>query len=256
MQVSASYSGASADVVQKSVIVPLEEQINGVEGMTYMTSTATNEGGATIQVYFKVGTNGDQAAVNVQNRVASTTSVLPQEVTQAGGQVRKRQTSNLIMASIYSDDPAYDQTFLQNYAEINIIPQLKRVNGVGDATASGQRTYSMRIWLKPDVMANYGLTPADVATALNQQSLEAAPGKFGENGDQSFQYIIKYTGKLQSPEAFGNIILRDQAQGQILRLKDVARVELGAQAYNTRVTVNGKPSVSVSVNQVAGSNAS
>ncbi|OGX91900.1 efflux RND transporter permease subunit [Hymenobacter coccineus] len=256
VQVSASYSGASADVVQKSVIVPLEEQINGVEGMTYMTSTATNEGGATIQVYFNVGTDGDQAAVNVQNRVASATSVLPQEVTQAGVQVRKRQTSNLITASIYSDDPAYDQTFLQNYAEINIIPQLKRVNGVGDATASGQRTYSMRIWLKPDVMANYGLTPADVSTALNQQSLEAAPGKFGENGAQSFQYIIKYTGKLQSPEAFGNIILRDQAQGQILRLKDVARVELGAQAYNTRVTVNGKPSVSVSVNQVAGSNAS
>jgi HAE1 family hydrophobic/amphiphilic exporter-1 len=256
VQVSASYSGASADVVQKSVIVPLEEQINGVEGMTYMTSTATNEGGATIQVYFKVGTNGDQAAVNVQNRVASATSVLPQEVTQAGVQVRKRQTSNLITASIYSDNPAYDQTFLQNYAEINVIPQLKRVNGVGDANASGQRTYSMRIWLKPDVMANYGLTPSDITTALNQQSLEAAPGKFGENGDQSFQYIIKYSGKLKSPEAFGNIILRDQAQGQILRLKDVARIELGAQAYNTRVTVNGKPSVSVSVNQVAGSNAS
>ncbi|MBC8085059.1 MAG: efflux RND transporter permease subunit [Hymenobacter sp.] len=256
VQVSASYGGASADVVQKSVIIPLEEQINGVEGMTYMTSSATNEGGATIQVYFKVGTNGDQAAVNVQNRVASATSVLPQEVTQAGVQVRKRQTSNLITASIYSDNPAYDQTFLQNYAEINLIPQLKRVNGVGDAAASGQRTYSMRIWLKPDVMANYGLTPSDVTTALNQQSLEAAPGKFGENGNQSFQYVIKYSGKLQSPEAFGNIILRDQAQGQILRLKDVARVELGAQAYNSRVTVNGKPSVSVSVNQVAGSNAS
>jgi HAE1 family hydrophobic/amphiphilic exporter-1 len=256
VQVSASYSGASADVVQKSVIVPLEEQINGVEGMTYMTSSATNQGGATIQVYFKVGTNGDQAAVNVQNRVASATSVLPQEVTQAGVQVRKRQTSNLITASIYSDNPAYDQTFLQNYAEINVIPQLKRVNGVGDATASGQRTYSMRIWLKPDVMANYGLTPSDISTALNQQSVEAAPGSFGENGGQSFQYIIRYSGKLKSPEAFGNIILRDQAQGQILRLKDVARIELGAQAYNTRVTVNGKPSVSVSVNQVAGSNAS
>ncbi|AMJ65062.1 efflux RND transporter permease subunit [Hymenobacter sp. PAMC 26628] len=256
VQVSASYGGASADVVQKSVIVPLEEQINGVEGMTYMTSSATNQGGATIQVYFKVGTNGDQAAVNVQNRVASATSVLPQEVTQAGVQVRKRQTSNLITAAIYSDNPAYDQTFLQNYAEINIIPQLKRVSGVGDASASGQRTYSMRIWLKPDVMANYGLTPADVTTALNQQSLEAAPGKFGENGDQSFQYVIRYSGKLKTPEEFGNIILRDQAQGQLLLLKDVARVELGAQDYSTRATVNGKPSVSVSVNQVAGSNAS
>ncbi|WP_353164463.1 efflux RND transporter permease subunit [Empedobacter brevis] len=255
VQVSASYTGANADVVLNSVIVPLEEQINGVEGMTYMTSSATNEGTGTISVYFDVGTDPNMAAVNVQNRVASATSMLPQEVTQAGVTVRKRQSSNLLITALYSDNPAYDQNFLQNYAEINIIPQLKRIKGVGDVTASGTRNYAMRIWLKPDVMAVYGLIPQDVNNALAQQNIEAAPGKFGENGNQSFQYVIKYKGKLQSVTEFENIIIRSTGEGKLVRLKDIARVEIGAQSYTTLTTVNGKPSVNISLNQVAGANA-
>ena len=255
VQVSASYAGANADVVLKSVLIPLEEQINGVEGMTYMTSSATNEGAGSIQVYFNVGTDPDQAAVDVQNRVASATSLLPQEVTLAGVTVRKQQSSNLLIFALYSDDPAYDQTFLQNYAQINIVPQIKRVNGVGNSNAFGSRDYAMRVWLKPDVMAIYGLTPADVSAALADQNVEAAPGKFGENSAQSFQYVIKYTGKLQSVEQFENIVLKSTAQGQILHLKDVARLELGAQAYSSNSATFGKPSVGISVNQTPGSNA-
>jgi hydrophobic/amphiphilic exporter-1 (mainly G- bacteria), HAE1 family len=255
VQVSASYTGANADVVLKSVIVPLEEQINGVEGMTYMTSTATNEGAATISVYFEVGTDPDMAAVNVQNRVSTASSLLPQEVTQAGVTVKKRQSSNLLITAIYSDNPAYDQNFLQNYAEINIIPQLKRINGVGDASAFGSRNYSMRIWLKPDVMSVYGLVPQDVTDALSEQNIEAAPGKFGENGAQSFQYVIKYKGRLQSVTEFENIIIKSAGNGQLLKLKDIARIELGAQSYSTAAVVNGKPTVNVAVNQVAGANA-
>jgi HAE1 family hydrophobic/amphiphilic exporter-1 len=255
VQVSASYAGANADVVLKSVIVPLEEQINGVEGMTYMTSSATNDGAGSIQVYFNVGTDPDQAAVDVQNRVSSATSLLPQEVTLAGVTVRKRQSSNLLIFALYSDNPAYDQTFLQNYAQINIVPQIKRVNGVGDSNAFGSRDYAMRVWLKPDVMAIYGLTPADITAALADQNVEAAPGKFGENSDQSFQYVIKYTGKLLSAEQFGDIVLKGTAQGQLLHLKDVARIELGAQAYSSNSATFGKPSVGISVNQTPGSNA-
>jgi HAE1 family hydrophobic/amphiphilic exporter-1 len=255
VQVSASYAGANADVVLKSVIVPLEEQINGVEGMTYMTSSATNQGSGSIQVYFNVGTDPDQAAVDVQNRVASATSLLPQEVTLAGVTVRKQQSSNLLIFALYSDNPAYDQTFLQNYALINIVPQLQRVTGVGAANAFGSRNYAMRVWLKPDVMAIYGLTPADITAALADQNVEAAPGAFGENSDQSFQYVIKYTGKLITEEQFGNIILKGTAQGQLLHLRDVARVELGAQTYNSNSTTFGKPSVGISVNQTPGSNA-
>lgn len=256
VQVSASYTGANADVVLKSVIVPLEEQINGVEGMTYMTSTATNEGAASISVYFNVGTDPDQAAVDVQNRVSTASSLLPAEVTQAGVTVKKQQSSNLLITAIYSDNPAYDQTFLQNYAEINLIPQLKRVNGVGNASAFGSMNYSMRIWLKPDVMSVYGLIPDDITTALSDQNIEAAPGKFGEQGGQSFQYVIRYRGKLQSIPEFENIIIKSTGNGQFLRLKDVARVELGAQSYNSMATVNGFPATNVSINQTAGSNAS
>lgn len=256
VQVSATYTGANSDAVLKSVIVPLEEQINGVENMTYMTSSATNTGSATISVYFKVGSNPDMDAVNVQNRVSSATSLLPQEVTQAGVTVRKRQASNLIIASIYSDNPDYDQTFLQNYAEINILPQVKRVNGVGDAAAFGSRQYAMRIWLKPDVMAIYGLVPSDITDALTDQNVEAAPGSFGQNGNQAFQYVIRFRGKLISTEEFGNIIIRSNANQKILRMKDVARIELGAQDYTSVAQVNGKPSVTFSINQVAGSNAS
>jgi len=255
IQVSTSYTGANADVVLKSVIVPLEEQINGVENMTYMTSTSSNTGSASISVYFKVGTDPDQAAVDVQNRVSRATNLLPAEVTKAGVTVSKRQSSNLLIFALYSDNPAYDQTFLQNYALINITPQLQRVQGVGGADAFGSRTYSMRIWLKPDVMAVYGLTPSAVSSALSDQNIEAAPGQFGESGHQSFQYVIKYTGKLKSVAEFENIIIKTIGKGQYLRVKDIARVELGALSYSGYGTTNGKPSVGVAINQTAGSNA-
>ena len=256
VQISASYAGASADVVLKSVIIPLEQQINGVEGMTYMTSTAGNDGSASISVYFGVGTDPNQAAVDVQNRVSAATSILPQTVTQAGVNVRKSQSSNLLIFSIYSDNPAYDQTFLQNYASINIIPQLQRVNGVGTASVYGSAmNYSMRVWLKPDAMSVYGITPSDVSAALTEQNVEAAPGQFGENDKQSFQYIIKYRGQLQSPDDFGNIIIKSVGNGQFLRLKDIARVELGAQTYTGSATTDGKQSVGISISQTPGSNA-
>ncbi|MFT3704138.1 MAG: efflux RND transporter permease subunit [Agriterribacter sp.] len=256
VQVSATYAGANADVVLKSVIVPLEQQINGVQGMTYITSTATNTGTASISVFFEVGTDPDQAAVDVQNRVSSATSLLPQDVTKAGVTVRKQQSSNLLIASVYSDNPAYDQTFLQNYAAINVIPQLQRVNGVGAASVFGSAmTYSMRIWLKPDVMSVYGITVDDVSNALNDQNLDAAPGKFGENDNQSFQYVITYKGRLQQPEEFGNIIIKSTGQGQYLRLKDIARIELGAQTYTGSTSTDGKQSVGIAINQTPGSNA-
>ena len=255
VQVSASYTGANADVVLKSVVVPLEEQINGVENMTYMTSSSTNEGTASISIFFKVGTNPDLAAVNVQNRVSRATSLLPQEVTRAGVTVTKSQSSNLLIFSLYSDDPAYDQTFLQNYAKINLVPQIQRVTGVGEARVFGSRDYSLRIWLKPDVMSQYGLIPNDITNALGEQNIEAAPGKFGENGNQSFQYVIKYKGRLSTVEEFENIVVKSQGNGQVLRLKDVARVELGALSYSSITETNGKPSVGMAISQTPGSNA-
>lgn len=255
VMVSASYPGANADVVFNSVIIPLEESINGVEGMTYMTSSATNEGGGSIQIYFEVGTNPDMAAVLVQNRVSAAQALLPAEVTRAGVNVRKQVGSMLLMVALYSDNKAYDEIFLANYADINIVPKLKRVKGVGDAGAFGSRVYSMRIWLKPDVMATYGIMPSDVSAALNDQSIEAAPGRFGEMGDQSFQYVIRYTGKLKQVEEFENIIIKSQENGNYLRLKDIARIELGAQSYTGGMTVNGKPGTNISVSQTPGSNA-
>jgi HAE1 family hydrophobic/amphiphilic exporter-1 len=255
VQVSTSYQGANADVVMNSVVVPLEEQINGVEDMTYMTSTASNDGSATITVNFKLGTNPDLAAVNVQNRVARATSLLPAEVTKSGVITAKRQASNVLIFAIYSDDPSYDQTFLQNYANINIIPQIKRINGVGDASAFGTLDYTMRIWLKPDVMATYGLVPNDINVALAEQNIEAAPGQFGEQGNQAFQYTLKYTGRLKDEVEFSNIIIKADANGQVLRLKDVARIELGAQSYASSVKFNGKPALGIAINQTAGSNA-
>jgi len=256
VQVSATYAGANADVVLKSVIVPLEQQINGVEGMTYITSSATNTGSASISVFFGVGTNPDQAAVDVQNRVSAATSLLPQDVIKAGVTVRKQQSSNLLIMSLYSDNPAYDQTFLQNYAAINIIPQLQRVNGVGAANVFGSAmTYSMRIWLKPDVMQIYGVTATDISNAINEQNQDAAPGYFGENDHQTFQYVITYTGRLQSPEEFGNIIVKSTTKGQYLRLKDLARIELGAQTYTGSTATDGKQSVGISISQTPGSNA-
>jgi HAE1 family hydrophobic/amphiphilic exporter-1 len=255
VQVSASYSGANADVVLKSVVIPLEEQINGVENMTYMTSTATNDGTASISIFFKVGTNPDLAAVNVQNRVSRATSLLPQEVTQAGVTVTKSQSSNLLIFALYSTDKAYDQTFLQNYAKINLVPQIQRVTGVGEARVFGTKDYSMRIWLKPDMMSQYGLMPSDISASLAEQNIEAAPGKFGENGDESFQYVIKYKGRLTTVEEFENIVVKAQGNGQLLRLKDVARVELGALGYTSNIETNNLQSVGVAVSQTPGSNA-
>ncbi len=253
--VSTSYQGANADVVLNSVVVPLEEQINGVEGMAYMTSTAGNDGSARITITFKLGVNPDLASVNVQNRVALATPLLPQEVVRAGVTTRKTQSSNLVIFSLYSDNPAYDQAFVQNYADINLVPVIKRVPGVGDATAFGQMTYSMRIWLKPDVMAAYGLIPDDISAVLAEQNIEAAPGQFGERGAQSFQYTIKYKGRLKNTDEFGNIVVRATPGGQVLRLKDIARIELGALSYAATSTTNGRPSVGVAISQTAGSNA-
>jgi HAE1 family hydrophobic/amphiphilic exporter-1 len=255
VQVSASYTGANADVVLKNVIVPLEEAINGVEGMTYMTSSAANDGSASIQVYFQVGTDPDKDAVNVQNLVSSATSQLPQDVVKVGVTVRKQQSSMVLIFALYSDKAAYDQTFLQNYANINVLPQIKRVPGVGSASSFGTRDYSMRIWLKPDKMSAYGLTPQDVSDALTEQNVDAAPGKFGENGDQSFQYVITYTGKLQNVPQFENIIIKSKSNSQILHLRDIARVEIGALSYANVAAINGHPAIGMAVSQTAGSNA-
>ncbi|MCD0467160.1 efflux RND transporter permease subunit [Flavobacterium sp. ENC] len=255
VNVSASYTGANADVVLKSIVIPLEEQINGVENMTYMTSSATNDGNASIKIFFKVGTNPDLAAVNVQNRVSRATSLLPVEVTQAGVTVTKSQSSNLLIFSLYSDNKAYDQTFLQNYAKINLVPQIQRVVGVGDVTVFGAKDYSMRIWLKPDVMQQYKLIPSDVSAALAEQNIEAAPGKFGENGNQAFQYVIKYKGRLTSATEFGDIIIKSVGNGQMLRLKDVAKVELGSLSYTSTIKTNGVESAAMAISQTPGSNA-
>ncbi len=255
VQVSANYSGANADVVLKSVIVPLEEQINGVENMTYMTSSAGNDGSANITVNFKVGTNPDLAAVNVQNRVSRAASLLPQVVTEAGVSVRKSQSSRLLIFSLYSESKAYDQTFLQNYAKINLVPQIQRVTGVGNANIFSSNDYSMRIWLKPDAMSRYGLIPDDVTNAINEQNVEAAPGKFGENSDQSFEYVIRYRGGLKTAQEFGNIVIKSAGNGQLLYLKDVARIELGSLDYTFHSQTNGYPSVGVAISQTSGSNA-
>lgn len=255
VNVAANYTGANADVVLKSIVIPLEEQINGVENMTYMTSTATNDGAASIKIYFKVGTDPDLAAVNVQNRVSRATSLLPSEVTQAGVTVTKSQSSNLLIFALYSDDKAYDQTFLQNYAKINLVPAIQRVTGVGEATVFGSKDYSMRIWLKPDIMKQYSLIPSDIDAALAEQNIEAAPGKFGENSNQAFQYVIKYKGRLTTAIQFENIIIKSIGQGQVLRLKDVAKVELGSLTYASTISANGKEAVGMAISQTPGSNA-
>ena len=256
ISVSASYTGANADVVLKSVIVPLEQQINGVQNMDYMSSTAGNDGSANINVVFKVGSNPDIDAVNVQNQVARATNQLPQEVIRSGIIVRKRMPSDLLVFTISSENPAFDQAFLQNYADINIVPEIKRIQGVGDAVAAGSMDYAMRIWLKPDVMAAYGIIPTDVSAALADQNIQAAPGQFGEQGGQSFQYIIKYKGTLVDTTEFGNIIIRSVgSQQHVLRLKDIARIELGAMSYAVTTRINNFPGVAVTVMQSPGSNA-
>lgn len=254
IRVNTSYTGANAQTVLNSVIAPLEEQINGVEDMMYMSSTATNTGDASIEVYFKQGTDPDMAAVNVQNRVAKAQGFLPSEVTKVGVITQKRQTSMLIGFSFYSSDDKYDNEFLENYANINIIPEIKRIPGVGDAMVMGS-DYSMRIWLKPDVMAQYKLMPTDVTLALAEQNIEAAPGQFGDQGDQSFQYVMKYKGRLQTEQEFGDIVIRATADGEILRLKDIATLELGRLTYGFNNNVNGHPGVTTIIFQTAGSNA-
>jgi HAE1 family hydrophobic/amphiphilic exporter-1 len=254
VRVSANYPGANADVVMNSVVIPLEEQINGVEGMTYMTSSASNAGNAQITVFFEKGINPDIASVNVQNQVARATPLLPQEVTQIGVTVRKQQSSNIMMISITTDNPDYDQTFIQNYANIHLLPPIKRVRGVGDANVFGARDYSMRIWLKPDVMAAYKITPQEIVAALQEQNIEAAPGELGQESSQTFQYALKYTGRLKTAPEFENIVVRS-IDGQILRLNDVAGVELGSLNYTVVSHLNGNPSVTMGINQTAGSNA-
>ncbi len=254
VSVCATYQGANAQTVLNSVIAPLEDQINGVENMMYMTSSASNNGSAEISIYFKQGTDPDMAAVNVQNRVSMAQGLLPAEVTKVGVTTQKQQTSMLMVFSIYDEKDQYDIEFLENYANINLIPEVKRVNGVGDATVLGQ-DYSMRIWLKPDVMAQYKLIPNDVAGALAEQNIEAAPGQFGERGNQSFQYTIRYKGRLQQPEEFENIVIKALENGEVLRLKDIADIELGRLSYNFNNTVNGHKAVSCIVYQMAGTNA-
>ncbi|MFY0714073.1 efflux RND transporter permease subunit [Seonamhaeicola sp. NFXS20] len=254
VQVTASYDGANAEAVLNSVIVPLEEAINGVEGMTYMTSTATS-GSASITVYFELGTDPDIAAVNVQNSVSTASNLLPSEVIQAGVTTKKQQSSNVFIFGLYSENDNYDEEFILNYAEINLIPVLKRIDGVGSASAFSSRDYSMRIWLKANVMANYGLEPSDISVALADQNLEAAPGELGLQGNQAYQYTLKYKGKLQNATDFEDIIIKTTDDGRILRLKDVARVELGSQSYSSSTTINGKPGTGVAIAQSAGSNA-
>lgn len=253
--VSANYQGASAEVVMNSVVIPLEEQINGVEDMTYMTSTSNNDGSASISIYFKLGTNPDLAAVNVQNRVSRATPLLPQEVTRAGVTTSKRQSDNILIFSLYSENPEYDMTFLQNYANINILPKIKRVAGVGEAMIFGQKDYSMRIWLKPDVMGAYGLVPSDITALLAEQNIEAAPGQLGESSKQSFQYTLKYKGRLQNAQEFEDIVVRSTTNGEVLKLGDVAKIELGAVNYASNTLTNGNQSVAIAVAQTAGSNA-
>lgn len=254
VSVRASYTGANSTAVLNSVIAPLEDQINGVENMMYITSSASNDGTASIEVYFNQGTDPDMAAVNVQNRVSMAQGLLPAEVTRIGVTTQKRQNSMLLIFSLYDVEDKYDIEFIENYANINLIPEIKRVKGVGDANVMGQ-DYSMRIWLKPDVMAQYKLVPSDVSAALAEQNIEAAPGQFGEQGDQSFQYSIRYKGRLQKPVEFENIVIKALPNGEILRLGDIARLELGRLSYALSNKVNGHKAVSCIVYQMAGTNA-
>lgn len=257
VQVTALYPGANAETVLRSVAPSLEESINGVENMSYMSSTASNDGSLVITVYFKLGTNPDQAAVNVQNRVAQATSQLPSEVVQAGITTAKQQNSLIMVVDLYSEDESkYDQTFLANYAQINIIPEIKRIPGVGQSLIfGGSKDYSMRVWLNPAQMAAYNLTPKEIMASIQDKNLEAAPGKFGESSKESFEYVIKYKGKLNKPAEYENIVIRSNADGSVLRLKDVARVEFGSYTYGNFTRVNGKPGVNIATMQLAGSNA-
>lgn len=254
IRVSTTYSGANAKAVQKSVIVPLEEAINGVENMTYMTSTGSNTGSAEITVYFKQGTDPDMAAVNVQNKVSTATSLLPAEVTKVGVTTMKRQSSMLMIFGLYSPKGTYDETFLTNYLNINVKPQLQRISGVGEVNVMGG-DYAMRIWLKPDVMAQYELEPADVEAALSSQNIEASIGSIGEDSKNVYQYTLKYRGRLEKEKEFENIVIKAFDDGRVVRLSDIAKVELGSQSYTYTGSVNGSPGTTCMINQTAGTNA-
>src|ERR1700743_1065613 len=253
--VSATYPGANAEVVARSVATPLEESINGVENMTYMTSNSSNDGSMSLTVYFKQGTNPDIAAVNVQNRVAKATSQIPQEVIQSGISTQKQQNSIIMFIAVYAKDSTYDETFLQNYIKINLIRNLQRIPGVGDAQPFGTKDYSMRIWLKPDRLMAYNLSPIEVTEAIKDQSLEAAPGRLGQSSKEVFEYVLKYKGKLNQNEDYENIIIKSNSDVSVIRLKDVARVEFGSYTYSSNGKLNGHPTSGVAVYQVAGSNA-
>lgn len=255
VQVTATYPGANAEVVARAVATPIEEAVNGVENMTYMNSTSSNDGTMTLNVYFKVGTDPDLAAVNVQSRVSKAMSLLPAEAVQAGISTQKQQNSMIFVPLVYSDDPTYDETFLQNYAKINIIPELQRVPGVGQAMVFGAKDYSMRVWLNPDRLTANNLSTKEVLQAINDQNLEAAPGRFGQSSTASFEYVLKYKGKLQKNEDYENIILKSSLDGSVVRLKDVARVEFGSFAYSANTNILGKPGIGIALFQTAGSNA-
>lgn len=255
VRVATNYMGANASTVLKSVNAPLEEQINGVENMTYISSTAGNDGSSEIKVYFSLGTDADMAAVNVQNRVAGATSKLPTSVVQYGVTTEKSMNSMLLMVSVYSENPAYDETFVENFVRINLYPQIQRVKGVGRVNIFGMRDYSMRIWLQPERLAAYNLVPTDVIASIQEQNIEAAPGKFGENSEQSLTYTIRYKGKYTEESQYGDIVIKALSDGRILRLKDVARIELGAFNYSVSAESNGYPGSAFAVYQMAGTNA-
>lgn len=253
IQVATSYTGASAETAQKSVVVPLEEAINGVENMNYINSFASNDGVVFLQIYFKQGTDPDMAAVNVQNRVSTVLGLLPAEVTQVGVTTLKQQNSRLMQIALHSPDDSYNTQFLNNYVKINIEPRVKRVSGVGEVSVKGSN-YSMRIWLKPDAMAQYKLVPSDISNVLAQQNLESATGSFGENHETAFQYTMIYTGRFSTPEEFGNIVVRALPGGEILRLREVVDIELGDEAYDNLTATNGHPAAIAEFFQTAGSN--
>ena len=254
VRVMASYTGANAETVQKSVVVPLEEAINGVEGMMYMTSSASNNGSGSIGIFFRQGTDPDMAMVNVQNRAATVQGRLPSDVVKSGLTVRKRQTSNIKQIAVYSPDSTFDRSFLANYTKINIEPRLSRIPGVGEVNVMGA-DYSMRIWLDPMKMAHYGLTPADVTQVLNEQNVEVATGTLGAESQNTFQYVLKYRGRYEEEQEYANLVIRSLPDGDVLRIGDIARVELGSQNYNIIGETNGSPGINISINQVAGSNA-
>ena len=254
VRIMASYTGANAETVQKSVVVPLEEAINGVEGMMYMTSSASNNGTASIGIFFRQGTDPDMAMVNVQNRAATVQGRLPSDVVKSGITVRKRQTSNIKQMAVYSPDSTFDRAFLANYTKINIEPRLSRIPGVGEVNVMGA-DYSMRIWLDPLKMAHYGLTPADITQVLNEQNVEVATGTLGAESQNTFQYVLKYRGRYEDEQGYENLVVRSLPDGDVLRIRDIARVELGSQNYNIIGETNGRPGVNISINQIAGSNA-